>query len=231
MPLPRWLTDLDRSVRRYVTPTVRMLIYINVLIFLITNLVFALFLQKYLDVFILLFSCNPWAFTRGMVWQFVTYMFLHGDVGHVFFNMLMLWFFGPVLEHRWGGRRFLWFYLICGVGAAVIYEVITLLVAGSQSSVMIGSSGAIYGVLFAFAFLYPDQPILYGFIIPIPARIFVAILILISFVGSLNQRGDNIAHLCHLAGMGVAWIYLMWPRWTSRGRGPRQVPYRHIYRG
>lgn len=229
MPAPQWLRDLDASVRRFVSPQVRVILYLNVGIWLVSTLLFALFLPALYPIFIRWFACTPRAILGGRVWQFLTYMFLHADVGHLFWNMLMLWFFGTVLEQHFGGRRFLRFYLICGVGAAVIYEVVMILrvlLQGADASLlvpMLGSSGALYGVLFAFGYLYPDQPVLFGFFIPIPARVLVAIFVVLSFVGSISPGADNTAHLCHLAGMGVAYVYLKWPQWTGRRPGPERV--------
>lgn len=242
MRAPRWLIDLDRSVSAYVTPTVRALIYINVLVWFAYVLLVVLILPgSSASNMVLLnrwFGCTPMAILGLRVWQFVTYMFLH-DVeylSHLVFNMLMLWFFGSVLEGQWGGRRFLRFYLLCGVVAALVYEAVVLIrafVFGDPGPFypMIGASGAIYGVLFAFGYLYPEAPVLFGLFIPVPARVLVAILILFSVLGSLGVTHDNTAHLCHLAGMGVAYAYLKWPRWTGRGRGPRPVRFRDLYRG
>ncbi len=227
MRTPQWLRDLDTSVSRYVTPTARCLIYVNLAVWLASTLVFALFRVAEYASFLGLFACSGSAILEGRVWQFATYMFLHIDLGHLFFNMLMLWFFGSVLEQLWGGRRFLRFYLLCGALAAVCYEAVMLLrvsVFDADPALllipMLGASGALYGVLFAFGYLFPDQPVLLGFLIPVPARVLVALLVFFSFMGSINPGGDNTAHLCHLTGMGVAYVYLRWP-WGWRG--PQRV--------
>lgn len=231
MPAPQWLRDLDMSVRRYTTTGVRWLIYINLLVWIAVTLI-GVFSQELFGWVALLFPCTPLAILRGWVWQFLTYMFLHIDPFHVFFNMLMLWFIGTVLEQQWGRREFLRFFLFCGVGAAIFYEAMVLIrplitdvpIFASGTGRMIGASGAIYGLLFAFGYLYPDQPILFGMLIPMPARVLVAILIILSFMSSLRPGADNIAHFAHLTGMLVAWLYLRFPWWHRWGRRrPRVV--------
>lgn len=229
MRAPQWYRDLDLWLSRFISPMVRRLLYINVAVWLVGTLVFGLFLTQWHGPFIYLFACTPLAVLGGRVWQFVTYMFLHVEAGHLFWNMLMLWFFGSVMEQHFGRRRFLWFYLICGAGAAVVYEAVTiaLVYSGKAPAMglapMLGASGALYGILFAFGYLYPDQPVLLGFLIPIPARVLVAVLVVLSFVGSINPGRDNTAHLCHLAGMGVSYLLLKCPRLMGGRRGPVRV--------
>lgn len=229
------MRDFDAAVRRYTTHWVRILIYANVLVW-ITYVILIFFVlpwgtirnEIYLNY---LFGCTPSSILGGRVWQFFTYMFVHDPryIGHLFFNMLMLWFFGSVIEQHFGSRRFIRFYLLCGVSASIVYEVVNLLrifVWGAEPSLlvpMIGASGAIYGVLFAFGYLYPDQPILLGFIIPVPARVLIGFLIFFSVLGSLGLTNDTTAHLCHLAGMGFAYVYLKWPTWRNPRRGPQRV--------
>ncbi|NUP88870.1 MAG: rhomboid family intramembrane serine protease [Candidatus Sumerlaeia bacterium] len=237
MPAPQWLRDLDASVRQWVPPATRALIYSNVAVFVawvIVTLVSqtaGFWMQYWL-------SCTPLAILWGCVWQFGTYMFIHSDGFHLLFNMLMLWFIGPVFEHHWGRREYLRFYFLCGAGAGLVYEAVTVFqVLTAESPLpffqhqmaiggsMVGASGAIYGLLFAFGYLYPDQPVLFGMLIPMPARVMVAILIAVSFLGMIGPGGASVANLAHLAGMGVAYGYLRW-----RGRpGPRVVYRRETH--
>jgi membrane associated rhomboid family serine protease len=121
------------------------------------------------------------------IWQLVTYMFLHGGFWHIFFNMFMLWMFGTELERTWGTREFLKFYFICGIFAGI-----TLLIL-SPGSATIGASGAIYGVMMAYAVLYPNRPIYLYFLFPIPAKYFIGFLVLVSFFSTLNTSTDGIA--------------------------------------
>ena len=136
------------------------------------------------------------------IWQLVTYMFLHGGFLHIFFNMFMLWMFGTEIERQWGTREFLKFYFICGIVAGI-----TLIIL-SPNSATIGASGAVYGVMVAYAVNYPNRPIYLYFLFPIPAKYFVAFLVLISFFSTMNESSDNIAHAAHFGGAVMGYIYL-----------------------
>lgn len=144
-------------------------------------------------------------FAHGKIWQLVTYMFFHADFFHLFFNMLMLWMFGTPLEHHWGSRGFLSYYLVCGVGAALLQFFIT----PTSERYILGASGAIYGLLLAYGLAYPDRIILVSFIFPIRMRYFVWLMIGVSLLlGMLNAPGDRIAHFVHLGGALTGWLYL-----------------------
>jgi membrane associated rhomboid family serine protease len=149
---------------------------------------------------------------QSRVWQLVTYMFLHGGLFHILFNMLALWMFGAELERTWGTRYFLQFYFIVGVGAAGVTLLVSLLpFAFSQQmyySVTIGASGAIYGLLLAYALHFPDRPIYMYFVFPIPAKYFVLIIGAISFFSSISDTRSGVAHAAHLGGLGVAYVVL-----------------------
>jgi membrane associated rhomboid family serine protease len=109
------------------------------------------------------------------IWQLATYLFLHGGVGHLLFNMLALWMFGVTLERDWGTRKFLKYYFLCGIGAGLCDVTVNALLGNWYTST-IGASGAIYGVLLAFGVLYPEAIILFMFIFPIQAKYFVMIV-------------------------------------------------------
>ncbi len=134
-------------------------------------------------------------------WTIITYMFVHGGFFHVFFNMLMLFFFGPPLEERWGGKEFIKYYLVCGVGGALF----TLLFGGGT---IIGASGAIYGVMLAYALNWPDALIWIYAIFPVKAKYVVMFLGAISFFAVFAGQQDGIAHFAHLGGLVVGFIYL-----------------------
>src|SRR5262249_44949889 len=123
------------------------------------------------------------------VWQLATYMFLHAGLLHILFNMLALWMFGTELERIWGTRYFLKFYFVCGIGAALLTVAFSLLPFGFADIVYraatVGASGAIYGLLLAYALYFPDRPILLYFLFPVPAKIFVMIMGAIAFYLSL----------------------------------------------
>ena len=145
------------------------------------------------------------------VWQVATYMFLHGGIFHIVFNMLALWMFGAELERMWGTRYFLKFYLATGIGAGVLTVLFSLLPLGFarqlQYANVIGASGAIYGLLLAYALYFPDRPIYMYFVFPIPAKIFVAIMGGIAFLSSLSEAG-GVANATHLGGLLVGYVFL-----------------------
>jgi len=142
----------------------------------------------------------PLAFVRP--WTIVTYMFLHGGLFHIAFNMLVLFFFGPRVEERLGSRRFLWLYFISGVSGALLSLVMT------PGASIVGASAAIFGVMLAFAYFWPDAPILIWGIIPVPARILVIITTIFALWMGLGGARSGIAHFAHLGGYAGAFIYL-----------------------
>jgi membrane associated rhomboid family serine protease len=128
------------------------------------------------------------------IWQLFTYLFLHGGMLHLLFNMFSLWMFGSPLERDWGTRRFLKYYFTCGVGAGLCDITVNALI-GNWSTATIGASGAIYGLLLAFGVLYPNQTVLFNFLFPIKAKYFVMIYGAMALLGSLNVNSgvSNIA--------------------------------------
>jgi membrane associated rhomboid family serine protease len=134
-------------------------------------------------------------------WTIVTYMFVHAGFLHVFLNMLMLFFFGPPLEERWGGTEFIKYYFICGVGGALF----TLLFGGGT---IIGASGAVYGIMLAYALNWPDNLIWIYAIFPVKAKYMVLFLGALSFFSAFSGGSDGIAHFAHLGGLVVGYVYL-----------------------
>jgi membrane associated rhomboid family serine protease len=161
------------------------------------------------------------------VWQLVTYMFLHGGIFHIVFNMLALWMFGAELERIWGTRYFLKFYFATGVGAGVLTVLFSLLPFAFayqvQRSVIIGASGAIYGLLLAYAMYFPDRPIYMYFVFPIPAKIFVAIMGAIAFFSSLSESGGT-ANATHVGGLLIGYLMLK----GGRVHPLAEVKYRYL---
>jgi membrane associated rhomboid family serine protease len=168
-----------------------------------------------------------WVLRYFWVWQLATYMFLHGGIFHIVFNMLALWMFGTELERRWGTRYFLKFYAVTGIGAGFLTVVFSLLPFGFaqqlQHSNIIGASGAIYGLLLAYALYFPDRPIYMYFVFPVPAKIFVAIMGAIAFFSSLSEAG-GIANATHLGGLLVAYLFLK----NARLHPLSEVKYRYL---
>jgi membrane associated rhomboid family serine protease len=196
-------------------PVVKNLVIINVLVFLA---------QQFMGDQISLPGAEPLGLTGVLAlwpigsdffrpYQVVTHMFAHGSIGHIFFNMLVLWMFGRVLENIWGGKRFLIFYLASGLGAAALHLGVQYFNHGFSFAV--GASGAIMGVMAAFAFLFPNTELFIMFI-PIPVKAKWAVLGYVAvdlFSGISSIRGDNIAHFAHLGGAITGFIIvLIWNR-------------------
>jgi len=167
-------------------------------------------------------------------WQPLTYMFLHANFSHIFFNMFAVWMFAPIIEREWGARRFLTYYLVCGIGAAIIQEVVWALMLANMGGMYdaaslayygsmlntIGASGAVFGILFAFGWLFPDIPMyILFFPIPIRARTLVigyAIVELFAGLGSVaGFTADNVAHFAHLGGMLFGWLLILYWKHTN----------------
>jgi membrane associated rhomboid family serine protease len=161
------------------------------------------------------------------VWRLGTYMFLHGGVFHILFNMLALWMFGAELERLWGTRYFLKFYFVTGIGAGILTVLFSLLPFGFAEqvhySVVIGASGAIYGLLLAYALYFPDRPIYMYFLFPIPARVFVAIIGAIELLSSISNVG-GVANATHLGGLLVAYLFLK----SARVHPIAELRYRYL---
>ncbi|MCK4538229.1 MAG: rhomboid family intramembrane serine protease [Candidatus Krumholzibacteria bacterium] len=174
---------------------VSIIIIANVLVFILQMLLFRTPFQAFFALFPRL------VFERGFIWQIVTYMFLHGGMFHLFFNMLIIWMFGSTLEQIWGGRKFLQYYFICGLGAALFSFIFSFNVP------VIGASGAGYGILLAYGILFPHNQIYVWGIFPVRARTLVIVLGGIEFLSGLSG-GDGIAHFAHLGGMAAGLIYL-----------------------
>ena len=187
-------------------PVAKNLIIINVLVYMATSL---LPVGDWITGYCALSLGTPFFHT----YQFVTYMFLHANLEHIFFNMFALWMFGRTLEYELGSRRFLIYYMACGVGAALIQSAIAW--GMGQPMALVGASGAIMGLLLAFGVMYPNATIML-LIPPIPmkAKWFVIIYAVIELF--LGWRGvGNVAHFAHVGGM--LWGYLLLQWWKRRG--------------
>lgn len=186
-----------------VTPWVKRLLIVNGIIFLLTVAFSGLW--AYL------------AFTPAEVlrqpWTPLTYMFVHQRFFHLLFNMLGLFFFGPPLEERWGSSEFIKFYILCGVGGAIL----SLLMPGHP---IIGASASVYGIMMAYAMYWPDNPIYIWGILPVKAKWLVTFLIGLSLFYALTGGAPGIAHLAHLGGCAAAFLYLK-SNWGPTPYGPR----------
>lgn len=196
------------------------LVFINVLIFIASNFI----------------GINDWMYTNLSLfhwqsplfkpWQLVTHMFMHGQAAyggfsHIFFNMFGLWIFGSRLEQVWGAKRFLNFYLLSGVGAALLHlGVLTFELNSGMAPInssMVGASGALFGLLAGFAFYWPNTE-LYLFLLPIPikAKYFVLGYALIDLFSGIAQISDGIAHFAHVGGAVVGFLLVYF--WNKRNR-------------
>ena len=209
-----------------ITPTVKQLLIINILFFIGSQIVG----QPAYDILALYYYESP----KFEYWQLLTHMFMHGGIMHIFFNMFALYSFGSILEAHWGGKRFINFYLITGLGALALqwgvqaFEVYQLTgsVFNDLSTIsvtdaadvktlqqiyfgpMVGASGAIFGLLTAFAMLYPNLEMYIMFIpVPVKAKYIIPVYIVIElFLGVARFEGDSIAHFAHLGGALIGFI-------------------------
>lgn len=143
-----------------------------------------------------------------MFWQFITYMFMHGGFTHLFFNMLGLFVFGVTLERYMGSKEFLLFYLVCGILSGALSYVVYL-VTKQYYAFLLGASGALYAVLFAYAVFFPRSIIYIWGLIPVPAPVLVLIYTAIEIFDQVFERRQGVAHLAHLFGFFAAWLYFV----------------------
>ena len=173
--------------------------------------------------------------------QLVTYMFMHANFQHIFFNMFAVWMFGRTLEHVLGAKRFLTYYMICGIGAGLVQELVQYIQYAMELShyenvntglaiipmaeflnmmTTVGASGAVYGILLAFGMLFPESKM---FVFPIPfpikAKFFVIGYAVIELFAGFGSSGDGVAHFAHLGGMIFGFLLIMYWRKKNRNNG------------
>lgn len=218
-------------------PTItKNLLIINVLMYLATVVLesrFGIDLSDYLGLHFFLAS-------DFKIWQLFTYMFMHGSFMHVFFNMFAVWMFGRIMERVWGSERFLFFYLVCGIGAGIIQELVqyvdyamnlsqyTQVNLGYSTVSMdqylnmlttVGASGAVYGILLGFGMTFPEERIfIFPLPMPIKAKYFVIGYAVIELLEGFSQF-DNVAHFAHLGGMLFGYILIRYWRKKNRNNG------------
>lgn len=230
------MTEFRPSRFEILPPVIKNLVIINGLMFLatltITNTPFGT-----LDD---IFALHTWQSDLFRPWQFITHMFMHGGFGHLFFNMFALWMFGSILENVWGQKRFLIFYFVCGLGAALSHMIALyfenqqliaefnslpleqrLVYRNSLELILdqptVGASGAVFGCLAAFGYLFPNTYLYLYFFVPIKAKWFVIGYIVIELVSTFRaSAGDNVAHLAHLGGALFGFL-LVWT-WNKKNR-------------
>lgn len=183
--------------------------YNATIILIVVNVLFFLF--GYVDRshrLVYLYLIPSYVLQAGAWWQVVTYMFLHGSWGHIFFNMLALFLFGIQLEQRMGSSEFLLYYFATGIGAGILTVFINS-ATGQGMIPIVGASGAIFGLLLGFAAYFPDARIFIFGILPIRAPVAVAAYAGIEIVSQFTNLQSGVAHLTHLAGLAIAWLYLV----------------------
>lgn len=173
------------------------LVIINALVYLLTSMLYprSAYYLAMIPSFVL----------HGYIWQLFTYMFVHGGFSHLLFNMLSLYLFGTMVEQRVGTKEFLLFYLLAGLFSGIL-SFISYLLAGTNV-ILVGASGAIYGVLLMFAVFYPYARVFVFGLIPLRAPILVIIYTGIELYSQVFSRGGNVAHLTHLSGLLFAYLY------------------------
>lgn len=231
-------------------PTVtKNLLILNVLAYLV-GMVFGIHSGGFNDLFGLHFFLAP----DFGVYQLVTYMFMHASLSHLFFNMFALWMFGCIVERTWGARKFLVYYMVCGIGAGLLQEmaqfaqfymlaaesihgfsvsqimtVAKASAAGINLWTTVGASGAIYGILLAFGMLYPEERMfIFPLPVPIKAKFFVVGYAAIELFMAFSISGDDVAHLAHLGGMLFGFLLIRYWR-RHPGRGYNRVGGRQFF--
>ena len=187
-----------------------------------------MFITRWIDFYLGLTPLMVWK--KYFLWQLFTYIFLHGGFSHILFNLLALYMFGGELENYWGSKKFLRYFLYCGIGAGIC----PVIFSPYQFVPVIGASGAIYGILLAFGWLFPNRLIYIYFLFPIPAKYFVIIFGLIELFSSMQGTGGGIAHLTHLGGLIFGFFYMVYPtirqkirresykrKWSQKGPGDK----------
>jgi membrane associated rhomboid family serine protease len=207
------------------TPVIKNLMIVMGVVFLVQQMLRMTSIDLYVHYFLSYFALDPEkVWNQYYIWQLFTYIFLHGDFFHILFNLFSLWMFGGELESHWGSRKFLFYFFFCGIGAGIF----TVLLSPYP---VIGASGAIYGILLAFGWLFPNRPIYIYFLFPIPAKYMVIIFGLIEFFSS-GSEGGGVAHLTHMGGLVFGFFFMAYPairqkirreyykrKWSQKGPG------------
>ena len=206
---------------QYVTPpVVKDLLIVNVLVFFTQQVLPAGAKAWVMNTFALSF---PWGI--GDVFQLVSYMFMHANFSHLFFNMFALWMFGRILEYDLGSKRFLIYYLVCGIGAGLIQlgvnwgEAAVIMSHGYRVPMMttVGASGAVFGLLLAYGMLHPNNIVALLFPpVQLKAKWFVVIYGALELFGGIASSGSNVAHFAHLGGM--LWGFLLLRYWKKKNQ-------------
>lgn len=206
-------TRNDNGLRlRMFPPILTWIIGANVLVFLLGLLAAQQPDPENSPLVLMRYFGSLWPLESGWfhAWQYFTYMFFHKDFIHIFFNMLALWMFGVELANMWGAKRFLYYYLLCGVGAGVIHSIVTFLMGTGAPT--IGASGAVMGVVIGFGMMFPNRLIIVFPLPPMPAKYAALVFVGIDLALGLTHSDDGIAHFAHLGGAAVGFALLYFAR-------------------
>ncbi|MBI1784508.1 rhomboid family intramembrane serine protease [Candidatus Sumerlaeota bacterium] len=203
-----FLQRIDRSLSRRLTPAVKTIFLVNLFVFIAIRISFALFPGErvHFIVFNFLAEDPDFSVVRLLLYEFVTYMFVHVEPFHFLFNMAILWFFAPELEDRWRTSRFWRFYLTTGIGTGFFHALIAL-VFGSERGTLMGASAPLLGVLLAISAYAPHRMAYLFGIFPVKLKWLMPILVLIMLF-AFGRVGDGVSNVTHVAGIGVAFFYL-----------------------
>jgi membrane associated rhomboid family serine protease len=196
-----------------ITPLNKALILINVLVFGLQSL-----LGELMHVLFALWppQAAQFGYPGFKLWQLLTYGFMHGSLTHLFFNMFALFMFGSDIERLFGSRRYLAYYLLCVIGAAVMH-LIVVTAAGRPPSPMVGASGGVFGLLLAFGMAFPRRQLMLLFPpIPMPAWLFVTLYGIFELVMGVTQTASGVAHFAHLGGMATGFVIIRY--WSAQRR-------------
>ena len=195
-------------------PVIKNLLIINVVVFFLTVLTEQIKFSGIPGWYIIYrwFALNPLSGVdpggqpfNFQIWQLITYQFLHANFSHILFNMFGLWMFGVEIENLWGSRKFLYFYLLCGISAGLFHLFLSPLLG--EAAFTLGASGAIYGVLVAFGLFFPNRYIFLYFFIPVKAKYLIGFFVILEFF--MVNSGGNVAHLAHLGGALAAFAFIL----------------------
>lgn len=199
-------------------PAVKNLLIITALVYLASwTPVIGPVLQEY-------FPLYPFHSPQFYPWQFITYLFMHANLGHIFFNLFALWMFGQAIENYWGTKRFLIYFFVCGVGGGLAYVLINAHPVMTQRGLMyiptIGDSGAVFGILLAFGMMFPERRIYMWFLVPIKAKYFVIFFGGLELFFGVFGYEQGVAHWAHIGGIVVGFLLIeLW------GVKKEQTPY------
>ncbi|MBQ6780328.1 MAG: rhomboid family intramembrane serine protease [Treponema sp.] len=213
-----FLSILRKPFRYTFTNATLVIILVNVVMYFLFTVTPLYVYQNYMALSVIGF------FRMHLFWQPVTYMFMHGGISHLFFNMLALVFFGINTEKALGSKEFLLLYFVSGILCGIISVVIYSL-TGYDRLFLVGASGAIYAILLAYAVIFPRSRIFIWGILPVPAPVLVIAYAVIELGSQLFSVGGGVAHLTHLAGLAVAWLYFR----IRMGINPLQI-WKDAYR-